>query len=67
MLDDVICNWKMTSFTALDCVTSFLSLKKLEIHVNKWQEFFSAMAGIWKKLKTSNLCVFVIYCVLESK
>ena len=27
MLDDVICNCKMTSFTALDGVTSFLRLK----------------------------------------
>ena len=27
MLADVICYWKMTSFMALDGVTSFLSLK----------------------------------------
>ena len=29
MLDDVICNWKMTSFTLIDGVTSFLSLKNV--------------------------------------
>ena len=29
MLDDVICNWKMTSLTALDGVTSFLRLKEV--------------------------------------
>ena len=27
MIADVICNWKMTSFMALDGVTSFLRLK----------------------------------------
>ena len=27
MLADVICDWKMTSFIALDLVTSFLRLK----------------------------------------
>ena len=27
MIADVICYWKLTSFTALDCVTSFLRLK----------------------------------------
>ena len=27
MLDDVICNWKMMLFTALDGITLFLRLK----------------------------------------
>ena len=35
MVADVICYWKMTSFMALDCVTSFLRLKDLKIHVNE--------------------------------
>ena len=29
LLADVICNWKMTSFTALDGVTSFLHMKDI--------------------------------------
>ena len=35
MLADVICNRKITSFVALDGVTSFLHLKTLQVHVNE--------------------------------
>ena len=34
MIADVICYWKMTSFMALDGVTSFLRLKDVIINVN---------------------------------
>ena len=70
MLADVICYWKMTSFMALDGVTSFLRLKddtntrKRTATLSKfWQEFFSAMAESWKKLKTSNVFPLFIACL----
>ena len=34
MIADVICDWKMTSFMALDGVTSFLRLKDV---TNTWK------------------------------
>ena len=49
----------MTSFMALDGVTSFLRMKDATIRYvtqsKYWREFFSAMAECWKKLKTSNV------------
>ena len=62
----------MTSFRALDGVTSFLCLKDvtntckrlqrgLSI-VKYWREFFRAKAESWKKLNTSNL--FLSFIVL---
>ena len=35
MLTDVICNGKMTSFMALDGVTSVLHLKELQLHIKE--------------------------------
>ena len=62
----------MTSFMALDGVTSFLRLNDVTItckcmrrSLKYWGEFFSAMVESWKKLKTSN--VFSSFIVLESK
>ena len=52
----------MTSFIALDGVTSFLRLKDvtntckgMRRGLKYWREFFSAEAKIWKKPETSNL------------
>ena len=57
------------SFMALDGVTSFLRLKDVTItckcmrhSLKYWGEFFSAMAGSWKKLKTSNVFSSFIVC-----
>ena len=73
MLADVICCWKMTSFMALDGVTSFLCFKNvtntrkpMRRSLSIGRRFFSALAEIWKKLKTSNV-FFIVNCVLESK
>ena len=59
MIADVICYWKMTSFIALDGVTSFLHLnditntcKRMRRGAKYWRDFFSAKAESWKKLKT---------------
>ena len=52
----------MTSFMALDGVTSFFTLERRYKYMltyatwsKYWREFFSAKAESWKKLKTSNL------------
>ena len=51
----------MTSFMALDGVTSFLRLKdvinkrKRRRRTKYWWEFFSAKVESWKKLNTSNV------------
>ena len=52
----------MTSFMALDGVTSFLRLKEVTNTCKRMRRglsigrsFFSAKAESWKKLKTSNL------------
>ena len=58
MLSDVICNWKMTSFLALDGVTSFLRLKDVTNTRKRMRRSLSiggAMVESWKKLKTSNV------------
>ena len=54
----------MTSFMALDGITSFLSLKDATITCKSkyWREFFSAMVESWKKLKTSNVFSSFIVC-----
>ena len=59
----------MTSFMALDGVTSFICLKDVTITCKRmrrslsiWREFFSAMAESWKKLKTSNVFLSFIEC-----
>ena len=52
----------------LDGVTSSLRLKKLHIHVNVCHtvqlldDFFSATAESWKKLRTSNVFLSFIVC-----
>ena len=69
-LADFNCYCKMTSVVALDGVTLFLRLK-YTIHSCKgmrhsptynWQDFLSAMAENWKKLKTSNVFSLFIVC-----
>ena len=70
MLADVICNWKIASFMALDGVTLFLRLNDF-VNTRKvvrcslsiyWREFFSAMAESWKRLNTSNVFSSFIVC-----
>ena len=67
---EVICCSKMTSFMALDGKSSFLRLKTLKIHVN---ECDVVLTGVLRcnggKLEEDEdfKCVFVAYCVLESK
>ena len=63
----------MTSFIALDGVTSFLRLKDvLQLHVNVC-DVVKVLAGVLQcncgKLEEAEdfKCVFVVYCVLESK
>ena len=57
MLADAICNWKLTSFPALDGVTITCKLMS-----RYWREFFNAMAESWKNLKTSNVFSSFIVC-----
>ena len=71
-LADVICYCKMTSVMALDGLTSFYSRKTLQIHVNVC-DTVKLLTGILQG-NGGNLeeaedfkCVFVVYCVLESK
>ena len=54
----------MTSFKALDGVTSFLRLKDVTITCKRMLRglSISAMAEIWKKLKTSNVFLSFIVC-----
>ena len=62
----------MTSFIALDGVTSYLRRMKLQIHVNVC-DTVQLLAGIIQynggKLEEAEdfQCVFIVYCVLESK
>ena len=62
----------MTSFMALDGVTSFLLLKDVTITCKRLRRSLS-MAGVLQcnggKLEEAEdfECVFVVYCVLESK
>ena len=61
----------MTSFMALDGVTSFLHLKDVTITCKRMRS--SLLAGVLQynggKLEKAEgfECVFVVYCVLESK
>ena len=72
MLADLICYCKMTSFMVLEGVTLFLHLKDVKIHVHVCDIVY-LLAGILKcngrKLEEAEdfKCVFVVYCVLESK
>ena len=59
------------SFMSLDGVTSFLSLKYVTIlckrmrrslSIGRSEEFSSAMAESWKKMKTSNVFSLFIVC-----
>ena len=62
----------MTSFMALDGVTSFLRLKDVTIALSVC-DVVLALAGVLQsnggKLEEAEdfKCVFVVYCVLESK
>ena len=79
VLVDVICGWKMTSFRALDGVTSFFSLKDLTNTRKQMRRSLSIGAGslsIGRVLQCNGVkleeaedfkYVFVVNCVLESK
>ena len=69
MIAGVICYCKMTSFMALDCVTSFLRLKTLQIHVNVC-DVVLVLAGVLQ-CKGGKLAeakdfkfVFRVYCAI---
>ena len=68
-LADIIFYCKMTSIMALDGVTSFLRLKDVTNTRQSiyWREFFSAMAKIWKKLKSSNVYSSLIVCLNRNR
>ena len=62
----------MTSFIALDGVTSFLRLKDVIISCKRMRRSLSiggSSSVQWRKVgKDEDFeCVFVVYCVLESK
>ena len=63
----------MASFMALDGVTSFLRLKDVTITCKGMRRSISLLAGVLQcnggKLDEAEdfECVFVVYCVLESK
>ena len=63
----------MTSFMALDGATSFLRLKDVTITCKRMQRSLNIGAGVLQcsggKLEEAEdfECVFVVYCVLESK
>ena len=69
MLADVICCWAMTSFMALDGVTSFLRLKDIANSRKRMRRSLSIGGSpsvqwrkVWKKLKTSRMFSFFIVC-----
>ena len=70
MLDDVICYWKMTSFMALDGVTSLLRLKNVS-NTRKRMGRSLSIGGCssvqgGKLVEAEDFkCVLVVYCVLE--
>ena len=68
MLANVICCWKMTSFKALDDVTSFLRLKDVT-NTRKRMRRTLVLAGVLQcnggKLEEAE--DFKVHCVLESK
>ena len=72
MIADVICYWTMTSFMALDGVTSFLRLKDVTIHVNVC-DVVQVLAGVLQckcgKLEEAEdfKFVIVVYCAIKSK
>ena len=62
----------MTSFVALDGVTSFLRLKNVTITCKRMRRSLSiggSSSVQWRKLEEAEdfECVFVVYSVLESK
>ena len=62
----------MTSFMALDGVTSFLCLKDVTItckHMRRSLSIGGSSLVQWRKLEEAEdfECIFVVYCVLESK
>ena len=69
-LTDVICYYKMTPVMALDSVTSFYTLKTLQIHVNVC-DTIQLLAGFLqcngRKLKEFEdfKCIFILYYVVE--
>ena len=57
MIADVICYWKMTSFMALDVITSFLRLKDVTNTCKCMRRGLSSggSSSVQRRLKTSNL------------
>ena len=72
MLADVICCIKLTSFIAIDVVTSFLRFKDIT-NTRKRMRRCLSIAGVLQcnggKLEEAEdfKCGLVVYCVLESK
>ena len=72
MIADVICYWKMTSFVALDGVTSLLRLKDVTNTCKRMRRslsiggsFFSAK-GKLEKAEDFEF-VFLVFCAIKSK
>ena len=72
MIADVICYWKMTSFMALDGVTSFLRLKDVTNTCKRMRRGLSiggscsVQGGKLKEAEDFKF-VFVLYCAIKSK
>ena len=72
MCADVICYWKETSFMAFDGVTLFLCLKGVRKTHKRMRHSLSiggSSSVQWRKVGVAEdyKCVFLVYCVLESK
>ena len=71
MIADVFCYWKMTSYMALDGVTSFLRLKDVTNTCKRMRRSLSmgdlqCKGGKLEVIEDFKF-VFVVYCVLKSK
>ena len=68
MIADVICYWKMTSFLALDGVTSFLRLKDV---INRCKRMRRGLSIVGLLQCTDGMLEeaedFKVYCALKSK
>ena len=69
MIADVICHWKMTSFMALDSVTSFLRLKDVTNTCERMRRGLSigGSSSVQTRKADDFKFVFVVYCAIKSK
>ena len=69
MLADVICYWKMTSYIALDGITSFLHLKDVTNTCKRMRRSLSigeSSSVLWRKVGRScriQMCFRCLLCV----